>query len=524
MVISLFLNYNSNFTYFTMKTLRLILGDQLSKDISSLQDCDKKNDIIMMCEVWNEAKYVRHHIKKIAFIFSAMRHFADELKQDGFKVKYIKLDKTNKKTSFSTSIQKLIKEYKITNLIVTHPGEYRVLNEIKSWKKLFNIEVEIKDDNRFLCGTDEFTEWEQKYKKPRMEYFYRYMRAKHNILIKNNKPVGGKWNYDQLNRKPASSSIKTNKIFKVKPDKITQQVIKLVHSNFSDHFGDLEPFYFAVTRKDALRALRYFISNNLKYFGDYQDVMLEGEPWMYHSHISQYLNVGLLSPIECIDAAEKAYNKNIAPLNCVEGFIRQVLGWREYIRGVYWLKMPKYHSSNFLKAKRKLPDFFWNGETKMNCLKQCILETKQNAYAHHIQRLMILGNFCLLTGIHPKYVNEWYMIVYADAFEWVELPNVTGMILYADAGYVASKPYAAGGNYINKMSNYCKNCEYCVKQKTGDNACPFNYLYWNFFINNESIFKNNPRLAFVYNTLNKMSISNIKNIKCSSADFFKSSS
>lgn len=336
------------------------------------------------------------------------------------------------------------------------------------------------------------------------------------------KPVGGKWNYDQLNRKTASNSIKPNKIFKVEPDKITEQVIKLVSSNFKDHFGDLSHFHFAVTRKDALRALKYFINYNLKYFGDYQDVMLEGEPWMYHSHISQYLNIGLLSPQECINAAEKAYNNKDASLNCVEGFIRQILGWREYIRGIYWLKMPRYYNSNFLNAKRKLPDFFWTGETKMNCLKQCITETKQNAYAHHIQRLMIIGNYCLLTGINPKYVNEWFMIVYADAYQWVELPNVTGMILYADAGYVASKPYAASGNYINKMSNYCKNCQYNVKDKTGEDACPFNYLYWNFFIINKLIFMNNPRLAFVYNTLDKMDSKYVQDIKNSSDSFFKS--
>ena len=266
-----------------------------------------------------------------------------------------------------------------------------------------------------------------------------------------------------------------------KQDAITQEVLRDVARVFPDHFGDLEPFHFAVTRKQALKVLKEFIEQRLPAFGDYQDAMIEGEPWMYHSHLSFYLNCGLLLPLECVQAAEQAYHAGTAPLNAVEGFIRQIMGWREYIRGIYWLKMPDYAKSNFLAATRSLPEFYWTGDTQMNCLKQCVLETKKNAYAHHIQRLMVLGNFALLAGIDPRQVNEWFLIVYADAYEWVELPNVSGMILFADGGYLGSKPYAAGGNYIHKMSNYCQNCTYKVTQKNGEQACPFNYLYWNFW-------------------------------------------
>lgn len=504
-----------------MKKIILILGDQLSHNISSLQFCDKKTDIIMLCENWNEATYVKHHVKKIAFLFSAMRHFAKELKEKNYKVDYLKLDPKDKKSSFTSSVKKVAVKHNASQVVVTHPGEYRVLKEIESWPSKLKLDVDIVDDDRFLCDIDDFKEWEKNYKQPRMEFFYRYMRQKYNFLVKNGKPIGGKWNFDAENRKPAKENLKIKKPFMTKPDKITTEVIKLVEANFKKNFGEMDDFHFAVTRKDALKSLKYFIDNNLKNFGAYQDIMLENEPWLYHSHISQYINCGLLDPMECIECALEAYKQKKAPINSVEGFIRQILGWREYIRGVYWLKMPGYVNSNYLKASKKLPEFFWTGETDMNCLKQCINETAQNAYAHHIQRLMVLGNFCLLTGINPKYVNEWYLIVYADAYEWVELPNVSGMILFADGGYVASKPYAAGGAYINKMSNYCSSCKYNVKEKVGEKACPFNYLYWNFLINNKDKLNDNQRLALVYSSLKRMDKEKIKDIKKSSAKFMK---
>lgn len=497
----------------TDKILRVILGDQLSHDISSLKDVNCDHDIILMCEVRQETDYVKHHKKKIAFIFSAMRHFAEELKNKKYNIHYTKLDAPDNQKSFKGEVKKTVKEYKPNQIIVTMPGEYRVLEDIKTWEEDIGIPVTIRDDDRFLSTPDEFQEWAKDRKTLRMEFFYREMRKKHSILMNGNEPIGGKWNYDSENRKVPKDGLDIPKTYTAQTDEITQDVLKLVEKEFDDHFGDLDPFYFAVTRDQALYALDKFISERLYHFGDYQDAMIEGEPWMYHSHISFYLNCGLLTPLECIKKAEEAYCEHGAPLNAVEGFIRQILGWREYIRGIYWLKMPKYKEQNFLNAKRDLPPLFWGKPTKMNCLKQCVKGTKENAYAHHIQRLMVLGNFCLLTGIDPRFVNEWYLIVYADAYEWVELPNVSGMILYADGGYLASKPYIAGGAYINRMSDYCKGCSYKVSKKNGAEACPFNYLYWNFLISNEEKFHNNPRLGHSYRTLSKMSDEKVSAIK-----------
>jgi deoxyribodipyrimidine photolyase-related protein len=334
-----------------------------------------------------------------------------------------------------------------------------------------------------------------------------------------NEPEGGKWNYDSENRKLPNKDLTITENYKTKPDQITIEVIKLVNKQFFDHFGDLEPFFFAVTRDDARLVIIDFIEKRLEKFGDYQDAMIENEPWMFHSHLSFYLNCGLLTPIECVKAAEYAYHRKNLPINSVEGFIRQIIGWREYIRGIYWHRMPSYKNENFFEAVRNLPEFFWEANSKMNCINQCVKETKKHAYAHHIQRLMVLGNFTLLAGIDPDKVNEWYLIVYADAYEWVELPNVTGMILFADGGYLASKPYAASGSYINKMSNYCKNCSFKVTTKNGQEACPFNYLYWNFLAQNRSKLEKNPRISMMYKTYDKMKEERKKEIEFDSRNF-----
>jgi len=505
-----------------MSTLRLVLGDQLSHNISSLQNCDKANDTVLMAEVLDEATYVKHHKKKIAFIFSAMRHFAAELKGNGYNVNYTKLDDSNNTNSFYSEVKRLAKQHKITKIIVTEPGEYRVLQDMQTWQQKLGIKVNIKPDKRFLSSHQEFADWADNRKALRMEYFYRQMRIKHNILMQGDKPEGGKWNYDSDNRNPPKQGLNIPKTYCNKPDDITQNVLDLVEAKFANHFGDLQPFNFAVNRSQALQALTKFIDERLKYFGTYQDAMIEDEPFMYHSHISFYLNCGLLEPLECIKAAEYAYYNGTAPLNAVEGFIRQILGWREYVRGIYWLKMPQYKQLNFFDAKRNLPQFYWDADTKLNCLKQCVNETKQNAYAHHIQRLMVLGNFALVAGIDPAQVNEWFMIVYADAYEWVELPNVHGMILFADGGYLASKPYAAGGAYINKMSNYCKNCEYSVTTKNGPKACPFNYLYWDFLSRNRDKLASNHRIGMMYKTYDRMSDDKKKAIAQDSQKFLKS--
>ena len=502
-----------------MTALRLVLGDQLNETISSLTDVDKKKDIILMCEVWDEATYVKHHKKKIAFVFSAMRHFAEQLIRNGYRVKYTKLDDQHNKGTFTGEVRGAITKYSPDIVIVTEPSEYRLLSTFKSWN--FDIPVEIREDQRFLCRHYEFDDWAAGRKQLRMEYFYREMRKKHCILMDGDKPEGGQWNYDSENRKPPKQGLSIPQTYLSAPDEISKNVIDLVANRFEQHFGDLEPFYFAVTREQALDALNKFITERLENFGDYQDAMVQKEPWMYHSHLSFYINCGLLLPLECVRAAEKAYYDGMAPLNAVEGFVRQILGWREYVRGIYWLSMPAYKDNNYLDADLPLPAFFWNGETQMNCLRQCIHETKANAYAHHIQRLMVLGNFSLIAGLDPKQVNTWYLIVYADAYEWVELPNVTGMILFSDGGLLGSKPYAAGGAYINKMSDYCKHCRYKVSKKNGVDACPFNYLYWDFLKRNKEKLQGNPRLAMVYRTLDKMSEEKIEAIEYDSKRFIK---
>ena len=504
-----------------MTVLRLVLGDQLNRDISSLRDCDKENDIIFLCEVWDETKYVKHHKKKIAFLFSAMRHFAKELKEEGYNVRYTKLTDDANKQSFTGEIERAVQELGITQIIVTEAGEYRVQQHMQSWDEKFGVDVEIRLNDHFLCSHEAFKNWAEDRTELRMEYFYRVMRRDYNILIdKNGKPEGGQWNYDSENRKPPKEGLDVPETYHAQTDDITNEVIELVAEKFDDHFGDLRPFHFAVTRDQALQALDQFIKERLQKFGDYQDAMIEGEPWMYHSHISFYINCGLLTPLECIKAAEEAYQNGYAPLNCVEGFIRQILGWREYVRGIYWMRMPGYDQENYLEATRKLPWFYWGGDTHMNCIKNVVTETKENAYAHHIQRLMITGNFALIAGLHPDEVNEWYLIVYADAYQWVELPNVTGMILFADGGLLASKPYASSGAYINRMSNYCASCKYKVSKKNGPDACPFNYLYWNFLDQNKEKLQHNPRMGMMYRNLERMDEEKLTAVREDSKRFF----
>jgi deoxyribodipyrimidine photolyase-related protein len=487
-----------------MGALRMVLGDQLSMGLTALGDINRTEDVIFMCEVSDETTYVKHHQKKIVFILSAMRHFAADLKKKGYHVDYVHLDDKGNTGSFTTELARAIKRHKSTEIITTFPGEYRVLEMMQCWESQFGIPVSILPDDRFLCDADAFAQWAHGRKQLRMEYFYREMRQRYDVLMENGQPAGGQWNYDTDNRKKPPANITIPKTYQTKPDAITQSVIALVSDRFKTHFGHPEPFHYAVTRRQALKALKLFINERLADFGDYQDAMLTEEPWMFHAHIALYMNVGLLTAKECIDAAAKAGENGSAPLNAVEGFIRQILGWREYIRGIYWLKMPDYANENYFNAKRPLPDFFWTGNTNLNCLKQSITNTQENAYAHHIQRLMVLGNFLLSIGAAPAAVSEWYLLVYADAFEWVELPNVFGMALFADGGVLASKPYLSGGAYVNKMSNYCKGCKYKVKQKTGPDACPFNYLYWNFLMTHQKKLGKNPRMAMMYRTLEKM--------------------
>jgi deoxyribodipyrimidine photolyase-related protein len=487
-----------------VKTLRFVLGDQLTRGISSLNGLNKANDVILMVEVAAEATYVRHHQQKIAFLFSAMRHFADELIQEGVAVDYVRLDDPANTHSFTGELARAAARHGASEVFVTEPGEWRVWEMLLDWRETLGIPVHIRGDDRFVCSRDEFAQWAEGRKQYRMEFFYREMRRKTGLLMEGDAPEGGQWNFDHDNRKalPARTQLPVRRRFA--PDAMTRDVISLVASRFGNHFGDLEPFGWAVTRAGALQALEDFIAHGLGGFGDYQDAMRTGEDFLYHSLISPYLNCGLLTAREVCDAAESAYRRGTAPLNAVEGFIRQIIGWREFVRGIYWTRMPDYAHTNHLQATRALPSLFWTGETELNCLKECIRTTRQHAYAHHIQRLMVTGNFALLAGIAPAAVEEWYLVVYADAYEWVELPNVHGMVLHADGGLLGSKPYAASGAYINRMSDYCTGCRYDPDVKSGPDACPFNYLYWHFLIENQGKLAGNPRMAMPYRTLQKM--------------------
>lgn len=487
-----------------MSVLRFVLGDQLSLDLASLRDADRSNDVILMVEVAEEATYVRHHKQKLAFVFSAMRHFADELLLQGYRVEYVKLNDSENTGSFGGELQRAILRHKFERIVVVEPGEWRVWQMMLDWRETLGLPVDVLSDDRFYSTREDYATWARSRKTYRMEFFYREMRRKTGLLMDGDKPEGGEWNYDAQNRKtlPAGAKMPTRTRFE--PDNITQAVLEMVEKRFDNNFGDLKPFGWAVTRADALEALGHFISACLPNFGDFQDAMKQGNDFMYHSLISPYLNIGLLGAREVCERAEAAYRQGLAPLNAVEGFIRQILGWREFVRGLYWHEMPKYKTSNALNVVRKLPSFFWTGETELNCLRQTIESTRRNAYAHHIQRLMITGNFALLAGIAPSEIEEWYLLVYLDAYEWVELPNVHGMVIWADGGMLASKPYAASGAYIDRMSDYCKSCKYDPKVKSGAKACPFNALYWNFLIENEAILKGNPRMAMPYVNLSKM--------------------
>jgi len=484
--------------------LCVILGDQLSIDISSLKSADRQKSIILLAELLDETSYVKHHKKKIVLVLSAMRHFAKTLQEQGWTVRYVTLDDPENTHNFTDEVARAVADLGIDEIIITKAGEYRVQQQIDSWQTQMGCAVRCLQDDRFFATLDDFAHWADGRKQLRMEYFYRSMRLKYNVLMEAEHPVGGQWNYDHDNRKAPDRSISIPPHLQFTPDDITSDVITLVSNRFADHFGDIDPFFLAVTAEQAEQVLHHFIAERLVNFGQFQDAMLTDEPFMFHAHIGFYLNCGLLSPINAVRQAERAYFEANAPLNAVEGFIRQILGWREYVRGLYWYHMPDYKSLNFLSAERDLPAFFWHGQTDMFCLSQTIGQTKTYAYAHHIQRLMVIGNFALLAGLSPEQVNEWFMIVYADAYEWVELPNVSGMVLYADGGIMASKPYAAGGSYIDRMSDYCRSCRYKVKQKTGEDACPFNYLYWHFLDKHSALLSQNPRMGMMYRTWSKM--------------------
>lgn len=481
-------------------TIALILGDQLSPDIAALRASDPASTVVLMAEVMAEASYVRHHQKKLAFIFAAMRHFALELRSAGWTVEYVALDDPDNTGSLAGEVGRAAARLGAQRVLVTEPGEWRVLADLRGWSPA----PEILPDDRFLCSHAEFAAWAEGRKALRMEYFYRMMRRKTGLLMAGDEPEGGQWNFDHDNRKPARADLFMPQPPRFDHDAVTADVLALVAERFAGNFGELEPFWFPVTRADAKHAAEVFMARSLSGFGDYQDAMLTGEKFLYHSVLAPLLNVGLLDPLALCRMAEAEYRAGRAPLNAVEGFIRQIIGWREYVRGIYWREGPDYVRRNALGAQRALPEMYWSGRTGMACMAAAIGQTRDEAYAHHIQRLMVTGNFALLAGIDPHALHEWYLAVYADAFEWVEAPNTVGMSQFADGGLLGSKPYAASGAYIDRMSDYCGTCRYAVKRKVGPGACPLNALYWDFLARHRARFAGNPRMAQMYRVWDRM--------------------
>jgi deoxyribodipyrimidine photolyase-related protein len=463
--------------------LVVILGDQLDQQSAAFDGFNPAHDVVWMAEVPAEAVHVWNHKARIAIFLAAMRHFRDELRQRGWTVDYREMEDAENAGSLLDELRQAIARYQPSKVIVVEPGEYRLRAELEALGEL----VEIRTDRHFLSTIGQFEQHAKGRKQLRMEYFYREMRRRYGWLMDGAKPVGGEWNYDSENRGSFSKAGpgKLPAPLQCKPDAVTQEVLAMVERRFANHPGKLEQFGWPVTRGQALDVLADFIANRLAQFGTYQDAMWTGEPWLYHARISSSLNLKLLNPREVCKAAEVAYRRGEASLAAVEGFIRQILGWREYVRGIYWLYMPEYLEKNALEAHHPLPSFYWTGDTEMVCLRQAIGQTLEHGYAHHIQRLMVTGLFTLLLGVDPKRVHEWYLSVYVDAVEWVELPNTLGMSQFGDGGIMASKPYAATGKYIQRMSNYCSNCQYDPAESVGEKACPFTTLYWDFLMRHE---------------------------------------
>lgn len=476
----------------------LVLGDQLWANSPLLHANSPSETTVILIEALSESKVVWVHKARTALFLSAMRHFAQQLRADGFKVIYSKLADTGE-VSLPDRVVQLCQSHGISHLNLLEPGEWRLEQDILNATKQAGVGLRIVEDSHFMCSRAAFAKWASKYKQLRMEYFYREMRQQHQVLMDGKDPEGGQWNFDADNRSafPKSGPGEITPHCGFEPDDITREVIGEVERLLPDNPGQLNSFAWPVTPVQARQAMAHFIEHRLPKFGPYQDAMWTDTPFGWHSLLAAAINLHLLDPREVISAAEQAYKQGKVDLPSAEGFIRQILGWREFMRGVYWLDMPAMRQANHLKAEHPLPAWFWTGKTHMNCMKESIGQTLEHAYAHHIQRLMVIGNFALLAGLSPQQVEDWFLAVYVDAVEWVELPNVAGMALFANGGRFTSKPYIASGAYIKRMSNYCQGCKYRSDQKTGDTACPFTTLYWDFIARHEPMLVGNPRTALM---------------------------
>ena len=487
-----------------MKTLRLILGDQLNQKHSWFNEVD--DDVTyLMAEMRQETDYVKHHIQKVVAFFDAMRNFSDELSEKGYRFIYLNITDDSNPQQLDKTVHKYIDEIGAEKFEYQLPDEYRLDEQLKQICDDLAIQTEAVDSEHFYTTRNELKDFFSGKKQLLMESFYRMMRKKHDIMMVNGQPDGGKWNFDHSNRKKwkGEPEIPHERGFRKDVSKIIDQI----KAADIQTLGNIEAtnFSWPTTRADCLSVLNYFCKNLLVHFGDYQDALHSEQLFLFHSRLSFAMNSKMISPKEVIDKVLDYYYEHTGTIHIsqVEGFVRQILGWREYMRGMYWKEMPGYRRTNKLDNQNKLPEFYWTGDTKMNCLKHAIDQSLNEAYAHHIQRLMITGNYALLTMTHPDEVDEWYLGIYIDALEWVEITNTRGMSQFADGGIIATKPYVSSANYINKMSNYCSGCQYSHSKKTGENACPFNALYWNFLDEKKEHFKNNNRMAMMMSLLKK---------------------
>ncbi len=481
--------------------LVLVLGDQLDRQSAALDGYDRRADVVWMAEVRAEAEHVWASKPHIAIVLSGMRHFRDALRSDGFRIDYRTLDDPENRGSLGAELLRAVEAWRPKKVIVVKPGEWRVQQLLRDAAEEAGAPLEIRQDRHFLCPLDAFEEHIEDRKRLLMQHFYREMRRRTGVLMDGDAPVGDAWNYDAQNRRSLGRNGPSDlsRPIGFTPDTVTRQVLDLVERSFPAHPGDpgtlSENFDWLVEPGQAQEAPADFIDHRLADFGPYEGAMWTGEPYLYHSRLSSALNLKLLDPRQAIEAAERAYAEGRAPLNSVEGFIRQILGWREYVRGIYWSQMPGYLELNHLGADAPLPGFYWTGDTEMRCLRHCIRQTLDYGYAHHIQRLMVIGLFALLLGVEPSLVHGWYLAVYVDAVEWVELPNTLGMSQFADGGIMATKPYCASGSYIQRMSNYCQDCRYDPSERLGEEACPFTTLYWDFLMRHEERLGRNPRIG-----------------------------
>ena len=478
------------------KRLILVLGDQLSLENPALKNASPGDDVVVLAEVAEEATYVRHNRHKIALIFAAMRHFAERLRDRGFQVIYYRY--SDGMSSLETAVSDALARSGADSVQICEPGEYRLRQALDGWAQSLGVPVDVLDDSRFLASHADFAEWADGRKQLRMEYFYREMRKRYGVLLEpDGKPAGDKWNYDSENRKGWRAQVDVPERPDPGIDEITREVIEEVQAAFPDNPGDLSRFCYAVTTEAAQEQFDWFCEHALPLFGTYQDGLAEESPWLFHALISMYLNIGLLEPLPVCQQVERAWRDDRCSLAAAEGFIRQVLGWREYVRGIYWLKMPDYKERNTFEATTPLPDFFWNSDTDLRCLSQALAQSLDLGYGHHIQRLMVIGNFALLAGLSVEEVCDWFLAVYVDAFEWVELPNTLGMALHGDGGVMASKPYAASGKYIQRQGNHCSKCVYDPGKTTGEGACPYNSLYWRFIDRHSEYLEKNARMGLI---------------------------